>query len=422
VALIAGTQGGKTSYGPWWLRREIQRRGGGDYAAVSANYDLFKLKMLPALLLCFEHILKVGRYWASDRVIEVCDPTGKFWARKFSDPMYARIILRSAVAIGGLESGTLKGLWLDEAGQDDFVLAAYNALRRRAALNRARFLLTTTLYNLGWIKQQVIDLALADGKAVNIYREGNGQIEITDNPKQDIALIQFDSTVNPIYPVAEFEDARRRLPDEDFKMFYQGQVARLRYLIYNCLTEERNICDPFPIPLAWPRMMGLDFGGAHTAAIKLAMNPLSGDLFGYAEYLAGEKTAAQHVTDLLSDEARKPFAAGGSHSEGQWRMEFEQAGLPVDEPFVSLVDIGIMHVYRLLKEGRLKFFRTLTGTLDQFGRYKRKRDKAGNILNEIEDKQTFHYLDAVRYIATWIVSELERVIEVGKSPLAGYRG
>src|SRR5258708_8993971 len=39
IAMIAGSQGGKTSFGPWWLYREIQRHGAGDYIAATATYD-----------------------------------------------------------------------------------------------------------------------------------------------------------------------------------------------------------------------------------------------------------------------------------------------------------------------------------------------------------------------------------------------
>ncbi len=41
VFMIAGTQGGKTSFGPWWLDREIRRLGGDDYLVVTSTYKLF---------------------------------------------------------------------------------------------------------------------------------------------------------------------------------------------------------------------------------------------------------------------------------------------------------------------------------------------------------------------------------------------
>jgi len=61
VAVISGTQGGKTTFGPWWLWREITRSGPGDYIAATSTYDLFALKMLPALREVFEDVLGIVR-------------------------------------------------------------------------------------------------------------------------------------------------------------------------------------------------------------------------------------------------------------------------------------------------------------------------------------------------------------------------
>ena len=43
--MFSGTQGGKTSFGPFWLKREIDRCGPGDYLAVTATFKLLELKM-----------------------------------------------------------------------------------------------------------------------------------------------------------------------------------------------------------------------------------------------------------------------------------------------------------------------------------------------------------------------------------------
>src|SRR5207245_1251149 len=131
--VFAGTQGGKTSFGPWWLWREIQEtaRSGelNDYIAATASYDLFKLKFLPALRETFEHVLRIGRYWSGDRIIELADPeSGKFLASRSDDRMYGRIILRSAAGGGGMESLTGKAALLDECGQDEFTLETWEAI------------------------------------------------------------------------------------------------------------------------------------------------------------------------------------------------------------------------------------------------------------------------------------------------------
>jgi hypothetical protein len=206
-----------TAFGPWWLWREAMETGGGDHLAVTASYDLFKLKLLPTLLEVFEHILRIGRYWAGDRVLELADPdTGQFWANRSMDRMWGRIILRSADSLGGLESATARSAWLDEAGQDRFTLYAYRAIRRRLALYRGRILITTTLYNLGWVVQQIMDPAEKTG-AVSVEQIGHGELEYTDSEEADTALIQFDSIINPTYPLEEYEEARaiRRSAGDD---------------------------------------------------------------------------------------------------------------------------------------------------------------------------------------------------------------
>lgn len=400
IAMLAGSQGGKTSYGPFWQWAEILETGGGDHLAVTASFDLFKLKMLPAMLEVFEESLGIGRYWPSDRVLEICEggqPGGRFLATKSTDKMWGRVILRSAESLSGLESATARSAWLDEAGQDSFSIQTYRAIRRRLALYRGRILITTTLYNIGWLKQIIIDKAENGGKA-STMRWGEAEMTITQNGREGIYLIQYDSILNPLYPREEYEEARASLPDDDFQMFYKGRVARLRHLIYDCYDPMYNACHRFPIPAHWPRYVGLDFGAVHTAALFLAEEPQTGRLFAYREYLAGSRTSHEHAEKIMEGEPGIPYAVGGAKSEAQWRAEFAAAGLPINQPSVESVDVGIGRVYAQVKKKKLIFFNDLHGVLDQIQRYRRKRGKDGEPTEEIENKAAFHYLDALRYV------------------------
>jgi hypothetical protein len=392
VAVSAGSQSGKTSWGPWWLDREVTRCGPGDYLAVTATYDLFKLKMLPAMREVFEHVLGVGRYWASDRVIEIADPsTGRFWARRSDDPMYARVILRSADAEGGLESTTAKGAWLDEAGQDHFRVSAWEAVLRRLSLAMGRCLLTTTLYNFGWFKTEVHDRWLA----------GDPNFEV----------VQFDSTLNPVFPAEEWDRARATLPPWKFDMQYRGRFSRPAGSVYDCYADEPaprgHLVPRFEVPPHWPRYEGLDFGGANTAGVFLAFDPGSGLTYAYREYHAGNLTAGAHAKAMLAGEPAAPVCFGGSPSEGQWRDEFTAGGLHVYRPEVGDVEIGINRVYAALKLGRLLVFDDLRSLRKQFVSYSRKLDKAGQPTAEIHDKHRFHHLDALRYIGSWLYAGLD---------------
>ena len=384
VAILAGTQGGKTSFLPWLLYREIQRCGPGDYLAGTANYDIFKLKFLPALREVFEHIAGWGRYWAGDRIIELANPaTGKFLAKTSSDPMWARIILRSAESGGGWESATAKAALLDEAGMDAFTVDIWQALRRRLALSQGRIFIGTTLYNLGWLKETIYDAALAGDPS--------------------IALIQFDSTENPLFPMDEYEHAVATMPEWKVNMFYRGRYARPAGMIYGPFDTARDVIAPFDIPDHWQRYVGLDFGGVNTCAVFFAEHPDTKHLYLYRCYHAGDRTASEHVHHICAGEPVDRFySVGGSKSEGQWRREFARAGLPILPPLVSDIEVGISRQFAALKKHRVSVFRndTTSAWRDEIGRYSREVDAAGEPLERIKDKETFHHMDATRYIMT----------------------
>lgn len=375
IVVLAGTGGGKTTFGPWWLWREIQQTGPGDYLAVTASYDLFKLRMLPALLDTFVHTLGMGKYYAADRILDL-------------PQLKARIILRSAESGGGLESSEARGAWMDEAGQDSFTIDSWEAVLRRLGKNQGRALLTTTIYNMGWLKQALYDP----------WREYAGRHPIID-------VIQFDSTANPTYPREEYERARLSMPAWKFAMFYRGQYERPAGLIYDCFDPKEHTVPAFAVDREWQRYIGLDFGGINTAAVFLAGEPDNGGggkYYLYREYHAGNRTAQQHAAALLSGEPGIPTVVGGSKSEGQWRSEFAAAGLPVRAPRVSDVEVGIQRVYGLIKQNRLFVFDTCKDTINDLQAYSRKLDDMGEATEDIQDKATWHRLDALRYIATRI--------------------
>lgn len=392
VAVLAGTQSGKTSFGSWWLYKEILRRGRGDYLAVTSTYDLFKLKMLPALRECFEHVLRCGRYWSGDRIIELADPaTGEFLAERSDDPMWGRIILRSAESESGLESATAQAAWLDEAGQPEFSLSSWEAILRRLSLATGRVLLTTTPYDLGWLKRHIYDP----------WRSGDPAIDV----------IQFDSTENPIFPKEEAERARRNMPLWRYNMMYRGRFERPAGLIYDSFDERTHVVPRIALPDAWPRFLGLDFGGVNTAGVFYAREPGTNRVYAYREYLAGGRTAAEHTYHLLRGEPGIPTCVGGSKSEGQWRAEFRAGGtvrgekvpgLPVREPDVKEVEVGINRVYGAHLRGEVSVFSDLSGYLDQKLSYSRVLDADGEPTEKIDAKETYHLMDAERYILGWL--------------------
>lgn len=415
VCVLAGTQGGKTSYLPWWLRREIygnatfKGRGAGDYLAVTSTYELFRSKFLPSIREVFEHVTRTARYWPSARVLELMDPkTERFWARRADDPMWGRIMLRSAESPGGLESATAKAAILDEAGQASYTLEAYHAILRRLSLNMGRLLIGTTIYNFGWLKTEVYDRWLAGDP--------------------DYEVVHFDSTENPNFPRAEWERARRSMPAWKFDMQYRGRYSRPAGLIYDAFTDESypagHLCRRFEVPWDWKRHLGLDFGGVHTAGTFWAEDPQTGYLYGYRESLAGDMTTEEHARALCSGEPKFALACGGSWSEDQWRREFKRAGIDVKRPDISDVNVGIDRVYGGFKERKVFIFDDLTGLRKELREYSRKLGSDGEPIDVIEHKERYHLLDATRYILGMRLgpTAAERRVRKLDNPLAGYSG
>lgn len=381
---MAGTQGGKTSFGPPWLLREMTLRGPGDYLVVTPTYPLLELKLLPEFKRLFETYLKLGQYKGSPSRQFVLSPEGQKRLFGASTPEHeTKIYFGHASDPDSLESATGKAAWLDECGQKKFKLSSYEAIRRRMALHRGRILMTTTPYTLGWLKQQIWDKRRSPG----------------------IRVVRFESILNPLFPLEEFEEARETLPAWKFNLFYRAIFTRPAGLIYDCFDEDVDKVSPFAIPDSWRRFVGVDFGGVHTRALFYAEAPAKGDvapdLYLYKEYAGGNIPARDHVKAILQREPSIPFAVGGSLSEGNWRLEFRAAGLPIREPDIKDVEVGINRVYAMHKRNRIKVFKTCSGYLDEKTSYSRELNERDEPTEKIEDKSSYHYMDAERYIIGW---------------------
>ena len=365
VFVIAGTQGGKTTFGPWWIEREIHECGKGDYLVVTSTYDLFKLKLLPSMLKVFEQNLG-WHYLIKDRTL-------------YSPDEETRIILRSADAEGGLESATAKAAWLDECGQDKFKLTAWEAVQRRLSLSQGRVLATTTPYNMGWLKTQVFDR----------WRKGD----------DDYQVISFKSIDNPAFPMEEYERARDTLPTWKFRMFYQGEFARPAGMIYSDFNDQIHVIDPVPLKKEWSRYVGIDFGAVNTALVWMAHDTDKDCYYLYRESLEGNMTTKEHAAKAKSHARTEKVVVwtGGAKSEKQQRMDWRAEGIAVREPRISDVEAGIDRVIELLKTHRLFIFNTCTGIIDEFGTYSRELDADGKPTAKIKDKNDYHRLDAIRY-------------------------
>lgn len=386
VWILAGTQGGKTSFLPLWLHREMQTAGPGDYLVVTPTFPLLDKKALPEFRTLLEDYLQLGRYVGSpSRRFEVSaagqrrlwndsgrDYKTTVWFGYASDPT-------------SLESSTAKAAVLDEVGQPIFKVESYEAIMRRLAIHQGRLLGATTPYYWGWLKNKVDRAARDPG----------------------VTVVHFESIMNPAFPKEEWDRAKRDMPPWRFDMFYRARFTRPAGLIYASFDQDTMTCAAFVIPDGWARYIGLDFGGVNTAAVFIAQRPEDGQLYLYREYHEGNRTAAEHAAALLANEPGDAQAFGGAPGEQQWRDEFTAAGLRIRKPLVGDVEVGINRAYSLFANGKLIVFDSCAGTLDELATYSRVTDEAGTPLEAIADKSQYHRLDALRYVATYLNEDRE---------------
>jgi hypothetical protein len=348
--------------------------------------------MLPELKKVFEHTLGQSRFWSGDRIMELRNPeTGEFEATKSDDPMWGRIIMRSADAEGGLESATAKAAWLDEVGQDKFTVTAWEAVQRRLSLSQGRVLGTTTPYNLGWLKQQVFDK----------WQRGAGEFEV----------IQYASTMNPNFPAEEFERARESLPGWKFRMFYQGLFERPAGMIYSDFVDKPreqggHKVDAFLPPREMPRYVGIDPGLENQGRVWVAWDTMSLCYYVYRAERPPRKSTREHAADVLTTQSRHGenvvLWTVGAKSEEQFRLDWQAAGVNANEPPISDVEAGIDRVISLLRQHRLFFCEDdgnngMNRLLDEIATYSRVLDDNGEATSKIKNKEQYHLLDALRY-------------------------
>ncbi|MCU7521592.1 MAG: terminase [Ignavibacteria bacterium] len=384
ILILAGSQGGKTSFGPLWLHREIGIRGPGDYLCVTASFPLLELKMLPEFRRLFEYTLHLGE-WKEAKHAFIFSKEGCIKTFGHVPDVETRVIFASAVNPDSLESATAKAAWLDEAGQDKFRLVAYEAVLRRVSLNRGRVLLTTTPYNLGWLKKRLYDK----------WVKGD----------PDVDVIQFSSTLNPAFSQEEYEWAKKNLPEWRFHLFYDGMFAKPAGLIYsdfiNLPREDGgHVIEPIQaLPWGLERYGGIDFGATNQVALWIAYNPAVDEYYAYRDLECGNSTSAEAANRVSRADEHYNFTMwfGGAPGETQQRADWNDNGVPVDELPFSDVEAGIDRVTGLFRNDKLYICSNLSGLIEELGDYRRDTDDSGDTTDDILNKKRYHHLDALRY-------------------------
>ena len=203
----------------------------------------------------------------------------------------------------------------------------------------------------------------------------------------------------------------------------EGLWAAPEGAIYEVFTEEKHKVKSFEIPLNWARAVGIDPVGAYTAGVWGALDPLSGVFNIYREYYQPfgitTKGHAENVKLLSSGETIFRYFSGAP-SEKQPRADWTDFGIFLEPTLITDVWWGVDKIYELLKDFKLVIHDSCPGLISDIATYRRKM-KDGIATEEIDNKDEFHLLDALRYLIVGLVAPHERTetvydpVQIGRS-------
>jgi len=367
IAMMGGTGGGKSWWGPSWLAYIIARdyaAGNGDgarYMVIGRTYRMTKDILVPELQDRFSGTSLQGVYHPSEETYTL--PTG------------GTIYFRSADEPYRIEGHHCRAIWVDEPSEMPALI--WTIIQARVGLYQGPVLFTGYPTNMGWYHQSIFKPWEAGDPAY--------------------CVLQFDSTENPMYPKAEMERARDTLPPWMFEMRYRGLFAKPAGLVYPNFGTDL-FCDPFPIPDDWPTYVGLD-PGVFYGALMFAWH--DGVFYAYNEYYVEQvRSAEAHAAEML------PKLEGINQG---WIYDPARITDVVDlaphgcGPFYkanNAIDAGIATTTGIINTGRLKVMRGRCPTFcDEMGKYRYPVDEAsGKVIKEKPIKKDDHLMDCARYV------------------------
>lgn len=357
-ALIAGTGGGKTWVGPWWLMREILKYPGKELFGIGApTHRILTRITIPALIEAFEGTDLQG-----------------VWKRTSSEyqlPTGGVIYLCSTDNPDHIEGGQYRAWWLDEAGQ--MRRWTWTVIQARLGYYMGRCLMTTTPYSLNWLYSEVYKLAQAGDP--------------------DYFVSQFASVMNPSYPMAEFNRAKRTMDERTFALRYLGEFRQMAGLIYPDMSQW--VCQESDLQAAKVKAEA-NGGIRYVGAVDWGYhNPFCG-LMGFLDtddvlWIEDEHYASGMLIKEHAAKLDKQYEYFVDPSGLQETNEFRACGMWATSSSNNFA-VGVEKVSQRGKTGRLKISPNCKNLLSEAETY-HYREGTDNPVKEDD-----HAMDSVRYI------------------------
>lgn len=370
LAAIAGTGGGKTMLGYWWLHSRMEADPGQTWGMAEPTYNMLSKIILtssdpgrPSLIDYFKLVGHHPVYRAVDKIIHTD---------------FGKVYLASADRPDSMQGAAVKGWWLDEAGQ--MSLLAYETATQRCSMMQGQVLLTTTPYNLGWLLT-----------------------EIKNRESEDIHVETWRSIDRPGYPRESYEKAKRMLPSWRFAMLYDAQFERPAGLIYSTFNESVCVIDRIPKETLqkWLVYVGHDFGPDNPAALFYAQDPSTGQFYLFDEYVPGPGVSVHERVEAFKKKTEGfnvVKRVGGSPQEEENREAYNAHGWIISKPKIGHVEPQIDKVIGMHQLNKIMVFRDMVHYLDEKRTFARELDDENQPTAKIDNEAKFHRMACERYL------------------------
>lgn len=234
------------------------------------------------------------------------------------------------------------------------------------------------------------------------YRRGQND----DYP--DWASWQMPTNSNPTIKNLEafLERAKKEMIPTHFRQEYLAQFESPKGAVFDTFSVDKNTCAPFDVRKDARVYLGVDFGPANTA--MCAVGERDGIYYVTKSYHGAGDEPETHIARFIPKIPTVKAAFGGAKSEQEWRDRWSDAGVYIAEPSVTgpnSFDIGLTILYRLIDDGKLVIFNTEQELINEIVSYRWKMTSDNKVLDMVEDKSTYHRLDALRYVMVSIVED-----------------
>lgn len=394
VLVSTGIQWGKTMIGAVRLMLAMHKyRDPSDTFILTApTYKIMKQSSLPAFLSLMGD---TGVFNKNDGEFSM-NGGGTCYMRTMTEPD----------SIVGITK--VRAIWCDEAGK--YSLYAWENIQNRASFLEAPIWITTTPYSLNWVYKELVK---------------------KKDKRSDLELIQATSLENPYFPAKEYHRKEREMAPIRFRQTYGGAWEKMAGLVYDCFSDDENICDKFVLPIGTRFVAGIDWGHTHPfSMVVIGLTP-AGHYFAVSEYYKAGMT----MTDII-DICKKMrnvwdierFYCGPDRPENI--LELNRGGMTAIAANND-VKLGVDKMYQLIKSRNFMVFRdACPHTVEEFEVYHWPSPDDLSPDQDAKDpnpvKQDDDCMDAIRYVCasvyhTGAVRRSSRVISENKKPVQIYR-